>query len=98
MELMGSVEVRSAKAVMSLFAPIWQWLTARPYLRRVVHRLLYWWATRRWSILLRGLPALSAVLAIGVGAALVVRDSPARQTRRYQVQAQLAGQAGDIEG
>src|SRR5437899_3864404 len=96
-EVMGRVEVRSAKAGMALFGPLWRWLTARLHLRWIVHRVFYWWGTRRWSILLRGLPAVSAALAIAVGAALVVRDSPARQTRRYQVQAQLAWQRGDTD-
>jgi tetratricopeptide (TPR) repeat protein len=96
-KVLHRIQVRSAKTGGALSDPLRDWLADRLNVRRAFRRVMYWRATRRWSILLRGLPALSAVAVVAVVAVLVAHDSPARQSHRYQVEAQLAWQRGDTD-
>jgi Tetratricopeptide repeat len=96
-EMLGRVEVRSARAGAVVGGSIGRWLIDRLQIRRAFHQCMRWWVTRRWAVLLRGLPALSVAVAVGAVAVLAARDSAARQTYRYQLEAQRAWERGDIE-
>jgi tetratricopeptide (TPR) repeat protein len=91
------VQIRSAKAEGAVSDPLRHWLKDRLHVRRRLYRVFSWWANRRYLVLVRGLPALTAVLGVTVVAVLAAQDSPARQTHRYQVEAQLAWQRGDTD-
>jgi len=96
-EIFGRVEVRSAKAGAAVAAPIGRWLIYRLQVGRAFHQFMCWWVTRRWSVLLRGLPALTVAVTVVVVAVLAARDSSGRRSLRYQLEAQLAWERGDVE-
>src|SRR5213076_2308125 len=96
-EMLGRVEIRSAKAGAVVGGSVGRWLIVRLQFHRGFHLFMYWWTTRHWSVLLRGLPALSVAVAVTAVAVLAARDSSGRQTLRYQLEAQLAWQRGDTD-
>jgi len=96
-EIFGRVEIRSAKAGAVVGGSIARWLIDRLQIVRGFRLFMYWWVTRRWSVLLRGLPALAVAVAVAVVVVIVARDSAGRQTYRYQLEAQLAWERGDTE-
>jgi tetratricopeptide (TPR) repeat protein len=96
-EILGRAELRWAKAGAAATDPLRRWLTDRLQVHRRLYWVMRWSVTRRWSILLRGLPALTAVVGAVVVAVMVARHSPGRRTLGYEREAQLAWQRDDFE-